>query len=54
MTYLCGTLETVIDEASKRFKVVMISGMRQVGKSYCYSTKPVLIAGVSSLTAPVV
>ena len=33
MTYLPRTLETVIDEASKRFKVVMISGMRQVGKS---------------------
>ncbi len=33
MTYLPRTLETVIDRASERFKIVMVSGMRHVGKS---------------------
>lgn len=33
MSYLPRTLEKVIEEASSRFKVVMVSGMRQVGKS---------------------
>ena len=31
--YLHRTLEKVILKASERFKVVMVSGMRQVGKS---------------------
>lgn len=33
MSYLPRTLEKVIEQASSRFKVVMVSGMRQVGKS---------------------
>ncbi len=33
MKYLPRTIETSIKKASKQFKVVMISGMRQVGKS---------------------
>lgn len=33
MTYLHRTLEPIIEKASKRFKVVMLSGLRQVGKS---------------------
>ena len=33
MTYLHRTLEPVIEKASKHFKVVMLSGLRQVGKS---------------------
>ena len=33
MPYLPRTLEPIIEKASSRFKVVMISGLRQVGKS---------------------
>ena len=33
MAYLHRTLEPIIEKASKRFKVVMLSGLRQVGKS---------------------
>ena len=33
MTYLRRTLEPVIEKASEHFKVVMLSGLRQVGKS---------------------
>ncbi len=33
MTYLRRTLEPIIGKASKHFKVVMLSGLRQVGKS---------------------
>jgi putative ABC transport system permease protein len=32
-TYLPRTLETVINRASQRYKGVMVTGMRQVGKS---------------------
>lgn len=31
--YLPRTVEKIIPELSRRFKVVMLSGMRQVGKS---------------------
>ena len=33
MSYLNRTLEPIINKASDRFKIVMISGLRQVGKS---------------------
>lgn len=33
MNYLPRTIQPVIEEASKFFKIVMVSGMRQVGKS---------------------
>ena len=33
MSYLNRTLEPIINKASNRFKIVMISGLRQVGKS---------------------
>ena len=33
MTYLRRTLEPIIEKASEHFKVVMLSGLRQVGKS---------------------
>lgn len=33
MPYLNRTLEPIINKASDRFKIVMISGLRQVGKS---------------------
>ncbi len=32
-TYLPRTIETVINRASQRYKGVMVTGMRQVGKS---------------------
>ena len=34
-SYLPRTIEPVINEVSKRFKVVFLTGLRQAGKSTC-------------------